>query len=302
MKNSRYDYFYGWYFRCQGEKGSIAIIPAVHLSKEKCSCSIQVITQKGSIYKEFPEEQFRIDRKKRKMQIGDNLFSMNGIRIRFKGEYQDHVNGRKSGMMVSKTEIVEGILRFGSFSKPKYSMMGPFSFIPGMECVHAVYSMEHWVNGFINIHGEKISFQNAMGYMEGDSGTSFPEEYIWTQHFIPGGSFMIAAASIPIAGIRFKGITGFLYKNKKEYRFATYLGAYVKKMSANELVVQQGRIRLDIHFPDTGGQTLQAPENGRMTRCIQENICGRMEYTLRYGKQILLHEMTDQAAMEYDHI
>lgn len=29
------DYFYGWYFRCQGRDGSIAVIPAVHLSAEK---------------------------------------------------------------------------------------------------------------------------------------------------------------------------------------------------------------------------------------------------------------------------
>lgn len=38
------NYFYGWYFRCQGEDGSMAVIPAVHLSETEVSCSIQVIT------------------------------------------------------------------------------------------------------------------------------------------------------------------------------------------------------------------------------------------------------------------
>lgn len=47
------EYFYGWYFRCQGSEGSAVVIPAVHLSGKKRSCSIQVITQKGSLYREL---------------------------------------------------------------------------------------------------------------------------------------------------------------------------------------------------------------------------------------------------------
>ncbi len=72
------DYFYGWYFRCQGQQGSAAVISAVHLSSGKCSCSIQVITQGGSLYREFPVSQFRINRLKGIMQIGENLFSRKG--------------------------------------------------------------------------------------------------------------------------------------------------------------------------------------------------------------------------------
>ena len=67
------DYFYGWYFRCQGQQGSAAVISAVHLSSGKCSCSIQVITQGGSLYREFPVSQFRINRLKGIMQIGGEL-------------------------------------------------------------------------------------------------------------------------------------------------------------------------------------------------------------------------------------
>ena len=69
------DYFYGWYYRFQGKNGSAAVIPAVHLSEKERSCLIQVITEKESLYREFPIGQFRIDRKKERMQIGENLFS-----------------------------------------------------------------------------------------------------------------------------------------------------------------------------------------------------------------------------------
>ena len=146
------DYFYGWYFRCQGKEGSIAVIPAVHLSAEKRSCSIQVITQQESLYREFPISRFRIDRKREVMQIGENLFSGKGIRLSFETETAGQVSG---------------ILRFGEFAEPGYDIMGPFEFLPGMECRHAVYSMKHTVNGELRVGQQKLSFQNADGYMEG---------------------------------------------------------------------------------------------------------------------------------------
>ena len=113
------DYFYGWYFRCQGRDGSIAVIPAVHLSAERRTCSIQLITQKGSLYREFPVSRFRINREKGIMKIGENLFSRKGIYLKFS---------------TPESEEISGSLRFGRFAEPKYDIMGPFSYIPGMEC------------------------------------------------------------------------------------------------------------------------------------------------------------------------
>lgn len=75
------DMFYGWYFRCQSDASTMAVIPAVHISGSVRSCSIQVITEKGAWNKTFPIHQFRIDRKKGIMQIGENLFSKKGIRL-----------------------------------------------------------------------------------------------------------------------------------------------------------------------------------------------------------------------------
>ena len=124
------DYFYGWYFRCQGRDGSIAVIPAVHLSAEKRTCSIQVITQKGSLYREFPVSRFRVNREKGIMRIGENLFSRKGIRLRIEMKGND-------------AAVISGTLRFGEFAEPGYDIMGPFRYIPGMECRHAVYSMLH---------------------------------------------------------------------------------------------------------------------------------------------------------------
>ena len=287
------DYFYGWYFRCQGKDESIAVIPAVHLSEKKRSCSIQVITQNRSLYREFPIDQFRINRKKGVMKIGENLFSPRGMRLRFETSDADG-NGEKV--------LVKAVLRFGEFKKPRYDIMGPFSLISGMECRHMVYSMKHTVDGVVTFGEQSICFKKAMGYMEGDSGFSFPDRYIWTQHFLPEGSVMLAAASIPLAGMHFTGVIGFYLCGEKEYRFATYLGASVPKMKNGELLIRQGPYRLRVRFADIrpGGCALKAPENGAMTRCVIENTACRADYTLMCRKRVLLHTTTDRAAAEYD--
>lgn len=282
-----HNYFYGWYFRCQGKDGSVAIIPAIHLSSQKQACSIQIITQKGSIYKEFPISQFHINRKKETIRIEKNIFSRKGIRLEMECLTPEKVTARV-------------ILNFGKFHVPKYDIMGPFKLLSGMECSHTVYSMRHIVNGYVSLNEKYIRFENDLGYMEGDSGISFPKKYIWTQHFLPIGSFMISAASIPLSGINFIGTVGFLLTETREYRFATYLSARVKKLNEKELLICQGDCRLHVEFPERGGHILQAPNNGNMTRKIKENISCKMELTLTYRNRTLLHEFTDRAAVECD--
>lgn len=298
------DYFYGWYFRCQGKQGSAAVISAVHLSTKKCSCSIQVITQSGSLYREFPVSQFRLNRIKGIMQIGESLFSRRGIRLRLEafrdGKTSDMGQRDYGGGCGKKSVAVSGILRFGEFLEPKYDIMGPFAYIPGMECRHAVYSMKHTVAGELRLNNEKICFEDGTGYMEGDSGTSFPERYIWTQHFLEEGSIMLAAATIPMAGMHFTGTIGLLIKGDREYRFATYLGASVTRMGEREVLIRQGCYRLHVRFFGPVGSVLKAPDRGKMTRNIREDIACGAEYTLRYKSQILLHVVTDKAAAEYD--
>ena len=43
-----YDYFYGWYFKCQSEKQTVAMIPSVHEIGEKQTYSLQIITEDGA--------------------------------------------------------------------------------------------------------------------------------------------------------------------------------------------------------------------------------------------------------------
>ena len=277
-------YFYGWYFRCQSEEKTVAIIPAVHLSEQKKSCSIQVITEEGAWNKEFPIEQFRKRKDKLALRIGDQIFSQRGLFLN-----------------LEENEIkIKGRLVFGKFTKPKYDIMGPFRYIPGMECRHAVYSMCHSVNGTLFINGKKFYFKNAMGYMEGDSGISFPKKYAWTQHFFEEGSLVLAAAQIPWAGFCFMGTIGIVWWRGKEYRFATYLGAYVIKMERGEIWIKQRNYQLRVKLLEKDMRLLQAPYKGKMIRKIGENPSCRVKYCMMNKDKVLFQFETDRAAFEYE--
>ena len=199
------DYFCGWYFKCQSDTQTLAVIPAIHKSKDERSCSIQVITDTASQnilfpYSEFQKSGFNIS-------IDENKFSKNGFSLN-----------------INTPELsVIGSVHFGSFSPIKYDIMGPFRYVPFMECRHSIISMKHTVNGELTINRVPYIFKNDVGYIEGDRGRSFPKEYAWTQCSFSEGSIMLSVADVPIYGYHFTGIIGIVLHNGKEYRIATYL-------------------------------------------------------------------------------
>lgn len=279
------EYFYGWYFRCQSEQGTVAVIPAVHISDKKRSCSLQVITEHGAWNQEFSIDQFRVDNKKLNMKIGENFFSAKGLSIRLSG------NGYE----------IQGSLRFGDLTVPKYQIMGPFRYVPYMECRHAVYSMRHTVRGWISINGNYLNFENGLGYMEGDRGTSFPVKYIWTQHFLEKGqgSLVLAAAEVPLGPVRFTGTIGLVWWKGREYRFATYLGARVCRMK-DEILIKQGAYQLKAKCLARHKKMLYAPSKGAMVRKIGENPSCEGEYTLIHKNEVILKCRTDRGAFEWE--
>ena len=95
--------------------------------------------------------------------------------------------------------------------------MGPFSYIPFMECNHAILSMQSHIKGSININNNRINFNNGIGYTEKDWGCSFPKSYIWCQGNSfqnSNASFMLSIANIPFKLFSFRGIICVLIKGK----------------------------------------------------------------------------------------
>lgn len=275
--------FYGWYLKCQSDAQTLAVIPAVHGTGKERSCSIQFITDDCAQTTTFSAETFR--RTGSTLSIGRNQFGEDGIRLA--------VNTPKL--------VVHGKLEFGPLSPLKYDVMGPFSWIPFLECRHRVWSMRHTVHGEVQINDKNYLFQNAWGYWEGDQGRSFPKNYAWTQCFFPEGSLMLSVADIPLAGFHFTGVIGVILWKGQEYRLATYLGARVLRIQDGILRVVQGNMVLEARLLEKNGSPLLAPAQGNMTRTIHESASCRAYYRFRQKRKTVFSFETDRASFEYEY-
>lgn len=276
------NYFYGWYLKCQSDTQTLAVIPALHRTKRKKTCSVQIITENDTWTVSFPMGAFR--RTEKNIFIGGNRFGEKGVRLAIQ----------------TPDLTVRGKLDFGSLTPLKYDIMGPFSLIPFLECHHSVWSMEHSVRGTVSVNGQKYSFRNARGYWEGDRGRSFPQKYVWTQCSFPGGSLMLSVADIPLGGFHFNGVIAVVLWQGRQYRLATYLGAKAVRIQDGTVQIVQNRLVLEARLTEKNGKPLKAPVKGNMTRIIHESAACKASYRFRTGNRILFAFETDKASFEYE--
>lgn len=259
-------HFEGCYYKHQKGNHTLCLITGIADGKK----FIQIITENASWTAPFTKQ---------------NHFSSNGIVLNIKTD------------QISLT----GKIAYGVLSPLKYDIMGPFRYFP-MECRHHILSMHHRLYGTVVLNGKPINFTGGRGYMEADSGTSFPSSYVWIQanNRLAICSVMAAAARIPFFGFHFPGCICVICYRQKEYRLATYLGVRILSCTENELILKQGKYRLKIRIGQTEGQPLLAPQNGKMERTIQEaaacpaTICFYME------KKKVFRLRTRQASFEYE--
>ena len=277
------EFFCGWYYRCQSNNQTLAVIPSIHKTKERSFCTIQLITDTDAFQAQFPYEDFK--KQEDEIRIGNNRFGKPGVLL------DVHAPGFHA----------QGTVCFGDFTPIRYDIMGPFQCIPFMQCRHSVYSMRHRVDGEIRINGVPYMFHNAVGYAEGDRGHSFPKEYVWTQCSFPEGALMLSAADIPLGKLHFTGVIGIVLLHGKEYRLATYLGAKAVKVKDGGVIVRQGSFCLTVKRLGSAGHPLQAPVGGAMTRTIHEHPSCKVYYRFTNGNTTLLEFEATNAAFEYEY-
>ena len=277
------DYFCGWYLKCQNGTQTVALIPAYHMTDGKKSCSVQVIIDDCSWNVPFPYGDFQMQDSG--VSIGDNLFTREGIVLD----------------LHTSELTATGTLTFGPFAPIGYDIMGPFKYVPFMECRHSVFSMKHTVNGRLEINGVAYEFENGVGYIEGDRGNSFPKDYVWTQCFFPEGSIMLSVADIPFCGIHFTGVISAIHYRGKEYRIGTYLGARAIYIHDGEVIVRQGRKQLTVKRLEKKGHPLAAPVGGDMSRTIHETAACKAYFHYQENGKTVFEFQADNAAFEYEY-
>jgi hypothetical protein len=294
----RRHYFEGWYFKLidRARDSAMALIPGISLGASRTDrhAFIQLIDDKtGRVaYFRFPFEAFHADPDRFHVEIGPNRFDAHGLTV-------DLDDGQVK---------VQGSLRFDgaipfphSFWNP--GVMGPFTFVPGLECYHGIVNIRHRIHGTLAVDGTPHVFEGGDGYIEKDWGRSFPKSWVWIQanHFPESdASVLFSIADIPFVRGSFTGFLCFLLHQGRLYRFATYNRSRVVKVERHGTTVHavvrgpSGALSLTADRGTAG--VLRAPKDGRMEREIEESLAATVTVKMIDRTGRLLFEGTSHSA------
>jgi hypothetical protein len=272
------NYFEGWYFKqVSADQAEIwSFIPGISLGgkKEDGYSFVQVIEGRSgkTWWFQYPLNAFHASADCLDIRVGESRFTAKGMEL-----HLDNEDGN-----------FHGELEYGPFTALPQSLlspgvMGPFAFVPFMECRHGLVSLDHPVSGSFSANGRPVSLGSpekpGRGYIEKDWGSSMPSSWIWTQsnNFAQAGdSFMLSIANIPWLGFSF---AGFLCVGRLGGRFlreATYTGARLEHLQIDDslvsIVIVRGKYSLELEATRSRGGLLRAPVNGSLTRRIAESV------------------------------
>ena len=150
--NTNKNYFEGWYFKNTNKENSIAFIPGINITENEKKAFIQVITDEMSYFINYDINDFKYSFAPFSIQIGENFFSKEKVCININDCMQNVVIHGELIYFDNKN-IKTNILN--------PNIMGPFSYIPFMECNHAILSMQNSIKGTININNKNMNFENG---------------------------------------------------------------------------------------------------------------------------------------------
>ena len=275
--NRRRKYFEGWYFKVLNEQetNAFAIIPGIAIDDQgKGQAFIQVLDGKKQTarYHKFGVDEFSPSPDRFNITIQNNNFSLQSLHLDLPG-------------LKGELHFSNPVLWPNRWYSP--GIMGPYTFLPLMECYHGIVSMDHEINGQIEVEGEVLDFNNGRGYIEKDWGQSFPSAYIWLQsnHFSqPGISVKVSVAKIPYLGYSFVGFIAGVWLGDRLIQFTTYNRSVLRKSTIDtekvELVMENKKFRLEILVRRETATVLASPILGLMDGRIEESMNGRIEVTL----------------------
>ncbi len=300
-------WFEGWFFKlaCRDRSTVLALIPGVFYGRnhEESHAFVQVLNGRShrTAYHRFPLKAFRASCIGLDVSIGPNRFTDRGLEVDL-----------PSASGPAETSPLSGRVEFGSFTPWPVRLfspgvMGPFAFVPFMECNHGVLSMDHGLTGRLETDHATLDFNGGRGYAEKDWGRAFPSAYIWIQsnHFRETGTALfLSVARIPWLGGSFTGfLAGFLW-NGRMIRFSTYSRAALRTCRvterAVELTLTDTRFRLDVSAVRMPGGLLSAPDGLSMRTRVAETLGSSVSVRLSRSKDgaLLFEQNGDPAAMD----
>lgn len=282
MGDNMKERFSGLYFKNVCSEGTISFIPGV--CKDHSFIQIIETFTNNSYYVKYPLESYSYDSKNKTLTIDNNVFSPAGISVHIEDEIK-----------------LDGELEFTNMSEYQKTLyaptiMGPLTYLP-FDCKHLIISMRHQVDGYLNLNDCNINFDRGNGYIEGDSGSTFPNKYLWLQGNDLEDSFVIAIANVKNKLFNFDGFFMLLDNNGEQIRFSTYdLGTVdrvLKKENKIDIRVIEGGREAYITIYPNYSNTLKAPVKGNMTDNVNESLTTRARVLVKKkGKKIFEKEFS----------
>lgn len=267
-------FFEGWYYKLvdASERQRWAVIPGIFLSNdpERHHAFVQVLdgSTGAASYHRFPASAFRASRDALRVRIGPNLFTDRSVVLDLADD-ERRIRG----------EVRMGPLSPWPVTPLHLGPMGPYGWLPRMECNHAVVSLDHALDGAVEIDDGSVDLTGGRGYIEKDWGAAFPAGYVWlqTNHFDrPGVSLVASIAIVPWLRGAFPGFFVGLLVGGRLHRFATFTGARTSRLHLDddhvEWVVADGSTRIELRAQRRAGGLLRAPTREQMGDRVGETM------------------------------
>jgi hypothetical protein len=277
-KYKKKNYFEGWYFKNIDNKkqNALAVIPGISYDNNHSDVHafIQILNMNENKlnYFKYDISCFKFNEQCFEIEIERNYFSTKEMILEI-----DTENVNISSHLSFKNII--------PYPKKLFwpGIMGPFSFVPFMECYHGIVNIHHDVAGEIKYNDVSLDFSDGYGYIEKDWGQSFPSAWIWLQsnHFEEEKiTLMFSIAKIPCFRKEFTAFICFFKFKDRLIKFATYTRAKIKKLNLTgnniEIIIEDSRYMMKLHVFGNAQGSLKAPKDGKMEREILESIDARV--------------------------
>jgi hypothetical protein len=291
-------FFEGWYYKLinADQSARLAVIPGIFRTMDSRNdhAFIQVLDGMTghATYHEYPVSAFHADEERFDVRVGRSRFRIDGIildidddQMRLCGELRFHEG---ESWPVS-------LLRPGN--------MGPFAWLPFLECYHGILSFDHRIQGALEINGRRADFDDGHGYLEKDWGQAFPSAYVWmqTNHFhTPTTSLTGSIAMVPSIGRIFRGFSVGFYHHRRLHAFATYTHAVTEKLAITDdhvfWNVRDRRHRVELIAERAAGGLLKAPLRTEMHKRVDETLQASVHVRLMTLNGDVIYEGTGRSA------
>ncbi len=286
MKKKK-NYFEGWYFKISdNENNCYSFIFGITLNEEDPHSFIQIIDQRQNKVYYFKYKVSDFSHTDNLISIGNNVLSCNCLKLLV---YPFDID-----VTINPTTYLKR--RF--FGR---SVMSYLKYLP-LPTKHEIVYMKAKVKGIIKNMNNRFDFCGS-GYMEKDYGTAFPKRWLWIQtNQFTHNDISLVISKADLLG-RISGFFCFLNINGKEYRFATYNGAKIKKKRVKDginFIIKKDEYTLKIRLKKEKGNMIIAPvHKAKMAKKIEESLNSKLFLFLYKNNKLIKKDSSFVVACEY---